>query len=335
MKKQILVTAILGFSLLFASAVFAQEKSEFTISVTKNGEKIIDTTFSSENEIGLSSTLFKLGSKFIPKMQGKKDFKWVQGDSLKVVVLEDGNHTRILKMTSGDSLVKEIIIKEAPHKMIFVEEAEMHGEHGEEVIIHKGGNEKMIWVTEETEEGEEGQIVKKIIIKSAGGAEHEHGEHRYIYKSEEGGNIIIEIEDEEGEHKHKEMKVHKEIKVHEKSGYSYIMKLKNEDGKSIYLGSMSADKVKESKISSTEDLHPSSLRMKTEGKELKFDLSFELKQKGKISVNLYDEKAKELISEVRKKADKFAGEIEIPSDGTYFLKISQDKKSRLFEVKIK
>jgi hypothetical protein len=71
------LTTLLGFIFLFAGTLSAQQNNNYTISITKNGEKVIDTSFSAENENALSISLFQIGGKYMPEMQKTKKMKWV------------------------------------------------------------------------------------------------------------------------------------------------------------------------------------------------------------------------------------------------------------------
>jgi hypothetical protein len=243
---------------------------------------------------------------------------------MQVVVLTEGNKTKVIRMsgTPGDSLVKEIIIDENNPHMFFSEDS-----------LSNAGAKKMVWVTEDAEEGNEGVTSKKITIKTNNNGEDEDVQE-YSFTTEGGGTFVLTSNGENGVQVTKEVRVVKEKNKKSEKTFNFMMKFNNGQNE-VSLKTLSDEKLKDCKIKSTEDFNPENLNMKSNGTDLNFDLSFTSKVKGNISVALYNEEGNAISTEQLKKANKYDGTFKLPGEGKYYLLLSQDKTSRLFEVKVR
>ncbi len=323
MKRMIYLLALSVTIILNANA---QENFEYKVSITKNGQKVMDTTFSSENETGLAKVLFNAGAKSMSKNMNK-NFEWNNGDVLKVVALEEGKQVKMLKVTEGgnDSLVQEILIKEVPEKIIYKENIGGNQQTGS----LEGAQKKIIWVTEETEENNEGTKTKKIIIKTA--EEGEELENIMFFNTETEGNVIIELNGENVNVVEKEVIVNK-VKSG-KGEYNFEMRLNNGQI-SIAMVSMSNDEASACKLASNQNFNPSELTLKSGKEELQYVLSFETKEKAILELLLLDESGNEIQNETMKKANEFDCQLNFPQKGKYTLLLMQKDQSRLYKIKV-
>ena len=207
MKKQIPISILsLVAALLFSTSLMAQETTEVTIKVTKDGKVVKDTTYVYDDD-----TKAKHAVKMMEVMSGdeKNMMKYnytvtSEGDkgvNKMIFISEDGEKTEI-KEIHGDSMV-----------WISEEDADGKDPHGEHVIVmNKGDGETFdIFIDKgEFEEGKEGEKkrVKVVVSGDEKGNWHvtekelEHmDEDVYIIK--EGDDVKVELkeilEDHDGE----------------------------------------------------------------------------------------------------------------------------------------
>ena len=159
MNKKICTPAlILAALLLLSSGLLAQDKTEVSILVKKNGEVIKDTTYQFDNASDAENALnmMEIISEDEP-VSGEYEYNYSMSRSegnqkrAMVFISEDGDHTKITEM-EGDSLV-------------WIEEGDDSDIQGEHVIVMKskdGGTYNVI--VEDEDEGQADTKEKKIRV---------------------------------------------------------------------------------------------------------------------------------------------------------------------------
>ena len=199
----------LAAAFLFSAGLFAQEKTEVTVQVKKDGKVVKDTTYQFEDAKEAKHAL-----KMVEIMSGSEKHKegvhynystahTGEGHSKAMVFIsEDGKKTEI-KELHGDSLV-----------WVSEEDGEhvIHKKEGNVMILKKGDGESFdIWVDEDGETKMKQKKIKVVVsgdeegnwtAVSADGKDLDEDENVFIIKEEDGVKMqireIIE-EDEDGE----------------------------------------------------------------------------------------------------------------------------------------
>ncbi len=172
MKKHLQLSAIL---LALGAFLFAQEKTEVSITVVKDGKVVKDTTYAFDDA--------KKAKKAVHMMD-----MMASGDD--EMLFHNKDHNVIIKHDGDMKMHKE--------HMMFIskdgEKVELVGEHGDQ---------DMVWISEEDEDGN-----VKVIVKKIGDGDCEHGDKKvmkkevYVISGEEGEKgdwTIKEIKGEDGE----------------------------------------------------------------------------------------------------------------------------------------
>lgn len=186
MKNRIsLIFASLSIAFVFGMSLMAQEKTEVTVQVKKEGKVVKDTTYQFEDEAEAKHAI-QMMEHFNHTMAHSGE-----GHSKAMVFIsEDGKHTEI-KHVDGDSLVW------------MSEEDHPHGEHV--VIVKSGDGETFDILIDEDEDGK--KVVKKEVTVIVSGDElHEAHEDVYVIKGE-GDDVHVEIEEIMKEHDGDKVKV--------------------------------------------------------------------------------------------------------------------------------
>lgn len=198
MKNRIpLLFASLSLMFVFGMSLMAQEKTEVTVKVKKNGKVVKDTTYQFEDEAEANfalqmmehhnSTMAHSGeghSKtmvFISEDGKKTEIKHLDGDSLVWISEDDhphGEHVVVVK--SGDGETFDILIDEDEDGKTVVKK---------EVTVIVSGDEDGSW-TVESDELHEGH--KNVFIS-------DDDENVYVIKGD-GDDIHVEIEEIMKEH---------------------------------------------------------------------------------------------------------------------------------------
>ena len=159
MKKRIPISTLsLVAALLFSTSLMAQETTEVTVKVTKDGKVVKDTTYVYDDD-----TKAKHAVKMMEVMSGdeKNMMKY--------------NYT---VTSEGDKGVD---------KMIFI------SEDGEKTEIKEIHGDSMVWISEEDADGKHVNVFKKKMIDG----EDPHGEHVVVMKKGDGETFDIFIDKEE------------------------------------------------------------------------------------------------------------------------------------------
>ena len=163
MKKRIpvYIMTLLASALVFNSMI-AQETTEVSIKVTKDGRVVKDTTYQFDDADEAKNAI-----KMMEVMTGDKEhvmkYNYTTGS-------EDAKHANTIVFVSKEGGKTEI--------------KELHGD-------------SLVWVTEKEGDGENVKIIKRKMI----GGEHPHGEHVIVMKSGDGEtfDILIDEDVEAGE----------------------------------------------------------------------------------------------------------------------------------------
>jgi len=207
-KLQHSVTLLMISGLIFSTGLFAQEQTEVTLKVKKDGKIVKDTTYSfdddkkAEHFIMVADAMSKEGMEGM-HFSGDNHFTHEvymdskDGKTVKKMIFIDGDGNKEIKEYHGDSLVW---ISEEGHG------EHAHGEHGHSEhmqIIHKelkdsGGGEGKTKVYVISTDGEEGMKTFDIM---------ESDENVKVMKIKEDGELITIMESEDGGEKRVEVKV--------------------------------------------------------------------------------------------------------------------------------
>jgi len=173
-----LLFASLSLMFVFGMSLMAQEKTEVTIQVKKDGKVVKDTTYQFEDEAEAKHAIQMMEhSNYTMAHAGEGHSKAM------VFISEDGKKTEI-KHLDGDSLVW---ISEEDHP---------HGEHV--VVVKSGDGETIDILIDEDEDGK--KVVKKEVTVIVSGDElHEAHENVYVIKGD-GDDVHMEIEEIIKEH---------------------------------------------------------------------------------------------------------------------------------------
>jgi len=205
MNKKIYAPAItLAVLVLLSSGLLAQEKTEVSILVKKNGEVIKDTTYQFDNASDAENALKMMDiisedESITGEYQYNYSMSTTGGNQNKTMVFisEDGEHTKITEL-EGDSLV-------------WIEEGDEPDFQGEHVIVRKSKDgETYNIVVEGDDEGQTDVKDKKIRVMVSGddggtwtvreGGEDD--EDIYILKGDQDVKVELEKileEDEDGD----------------------------------------------------------------------------------------------------------------------------------------
>jgi hypothetical protein len=191
MKKRIpIILASLTLAFVFGLSLTAQEKTELTVKVKKDGKVVKDTTYQFEDEADAKHAL---------KMMEVMGHSGEGHSKAMVFISEDGEKT-VIKEMHGDSLVW-IEEGDHPHK------AHVHGEH---VIVMKSGDGETFDILIE-EDGEHDCVKKKEIKVIVSGDEEgnwtvdsnelveiDEDENVFILKNQDGDVDLEKIMEEHG-----------------------------------------------------------------------------------------------------------------------------------------
>ena len=179
MKNRIpLIFASLSLMFVFGMSLMAQEKTEVTVQVKKDGKVVKDTTYLFEDEAEAKHAIQMMEhNNYTMAHSGEGHSKAM------VFISEDGKHTEI-KHLDRDSLVW---VSEDDHP------------HGEHVVIVKSGDGETIDIL--IDEDEDGKKVKKkeVTVIVSGDELHEAHENVYVIKGD-GDDVHVEIEEIIKEH---------------------------------------------------------------------------------------------------------------------------------------
>ncbi len=169
MKNRIpLYIASLSFSFVFGISLMAQEKTEVSVQVKKDGKVVKDTTYQFEDEAEAEHAIqiMEVLSGEEKHMEHSKTMVWVSEDDH-----PHGEHVLVVKSGDGetfDILIDEDELHEA-HENVFISDDD------ENVYVIKGDGED---VHKEIEviikEHGDGENVKVIVIKKDGDYDHDH-----------------------------------------------------------------------------------------------------------------------------------------------------------------
>jgi hypothetical protein len=217
-------SGIILISLLILSAgVFAQEKAELTVKITKNGEVLQDTTYSYEN---------------IEQAQHALKMLEIMGDN--------DLHSTHLKAMSMDG---------APHKkMVFI---------SEDGAVHEFSDEGMTWVSNESEEGASSEKKYKIMIKEGSEGDkdvlHFDGEEgENIIINEDDGEVKVIIKKIGEGDKGENISVKKEVYVISGDDENINWEVKKGESGRIIIISEDGKMVKEIKLDGDKEINWSS-----------------------------------------------------------------------------
>ena len=179
MKKRIPLSIFsLAAAFIFSTSLFAQEKTEITIQVKKDGKVVKDTTYQFDDAAEAKHAV--------------KMLEIISGDE------EHMMHFDHSKASDSDSHSKT---------MVFI------SEDGKKTEIKEFHGDSLVWISEEEIDGDHVKVIKKKMVTGdhphGEGGDHPHGEHVMIIKSEGGETIDVivseDIEMEKG--KTKQVKV--------------------------------------------------------------------------------------------------------------------------------
>ena len=189
MKNRIpLLFASLSLMFVFGMSLMAQEKTEVTVQVKKDGKVVKDTTYLFEDAAEAKHAIQMMEvlsgeEKHMEHYNYKMAHSGEGHSKAMVFISEDGKKTEI-KHLEGDSLVW---ISEDDHP---------HGEHV--VIVKSGDGETFDILIDEDEDGK--KVVKKEVTMIVSGDElHEAHENVYVIKGD-GDDVHVEIEEIIKEH---------------------------------------------------------------------------------------------------------------------------------------
>ncbi len=203
MKKRVpIFLASLSLTFVFGMSLMAQEKTEVTVQVKKDGKVVKDTTYQFEDEaeakhaiqmmevlsgeekhmehynytIAHSGEGHSKAMVFISEDGKKTEIKHLEGDSLVWISEDDhlhGEHVVIVKSGDGetfDILIDEDELHEA-HENVFISDDD------ENVYVIKGdGDDVHKEIEVLMKEHGDGENVKVIVIKKGGDHDHDHDE---------------------------------------------------------------------------------------------------------------------------------------------------------------
>ena len=171
MKKRIPLSIFtLAAAFIFSTSLFAQEKTEITIQVKKDGKVVKDTTYQFDDAAEAKHAV--------------KMMEILSGDE------EHMMHFDHSRASNSDSHSKT---------MVFI------SEDGKKTEIKEFHGDSLVWISEEEIDGDHVKVIKKKKVTG----DHPHGEHVIVMKSGDGETIDVmvseDIEMEKG--KTKQVKV--------------------------------------------------------------------------------------------------------------------------------
>jgi len=170
MKKKVRISIIsLAIASVFSMGLIAQEKTEITLQVKKDGKVVQDTTYQFEDDAKAKHAV-----KMMEVLSGdnehtmKYNYHMSHGDpdhsKAMVFISKDGKKTE-MKEFHGDTLVWFSDEEVDGDQMHIIKKKMVHGEHGEgeNVVIMKRGDGETIDIF--IEKDEDGNIMKKKQVK--------------------------------------------------------------------------------------------------------------------------------------------------------------------------
>ncbi len=179
MKNRIpLYIASLSISFVFGMSLMAQEKTEVSVQVKKDGKVVKDTTYQFEDEAEAEHAI-----QIMEVLSGEE--KHMEHSKAMVFISEDGKTTEITEMNGHPHGEHVLIVKSGDGETfdILIDEDELHEAHAnvfisdddENVYVIKGDGEDVHKEIEVIikEHGDE-ENVKVIVIKKDGDYDHDH-----------------------------------------------------------------------------------------------------------------------------------------------------------------